>query len=248
MPGNIRPFERLTTDQMKEELRARQIYDFRSTKKDTKEKLNEALLYNPTQNIETVNLKNYTILECEPLHDMKDHLSNLFDALPSILEKELATRCKQLLHVDLFQKDTKRGADCRLAAIHLLSLLERSPAPKKVVKLMETIVIISEILYADDIKRSPQTVLQLYNSTFLHHELCKDLFHETTVISHRKLFGSHLHALAVHAPAQYEIMSLRSCNAECEERLFGQAKAIAQATTNRQASTIIPNIFFKTTS
>ena len=32
LPGNIRPFERLTTDQMKEELRARQIYDFRSTK------------------------------------------------------------------------------------------------------------------------------------------------------------------------------------------------------------------------
>lgn len=40
-------------------------------------------------------------------------------------------------------------------------------------------------------------------------------------------------------------MSLRSCNAECEERIFGQAKAIAQGTTNRQPNTIIPNILLR---
>ena len=203
------------------------------------------LLHNPTQNISTLNLQHYTILECEPLHDMKGHLRNIFDVLPSILEKKLALRCKELLDVDLFQKNTKRGADCRLAAIHLLSLLKQLTAPPKVVKLIETMVVISELLYADHKKRSPQTVLQLYNSTYLHHEICKDLFEESTEISHRKLFGSHLHALVVHAPAQYEIMCLCSCNTECEERLFGQAKAIAQSTTNRQPSTIIPNILLR---
>ena len=40
-------------------------------------------------------------------------------------------------------------------------------------------------------------------------------------------------------------MCLRSCNAEYEERLFGQAKAIAQNTTNRQANTIVPNILLR---
>ena len=139
--------------------------------------------------------------------------------------------------MDLLQKDTKRGADCRLTAIHLLSLLKQSPAQKNVVRLIETIVSIAELLYSDDTKRSPQAVLKLYNSTFLHHELCKILFEGTTQISHRKLFGSHLHALVVHAPTQYEIMCLRSCNAEFEERLFGPPKAIAQATTNRQPNT-----------
>lgn len=58
-------------------------------------------------------------------------------------------------------------------------------------------------------------------------------------------FGSHLHVLVIHAPAQYEIMCLRSCNTECEERLFGQAKAIALTTTNRQPSTTIPNILLR---
>ena len=255
-PGIIRPFERLTNDQLKEELRARELYDFGSTKADTRQSLNEALrgvqrvpsllLNSPVENIRTLNLENYTILECEPLHNLKGHLSNVFAILPTILGKELAASCKTLLNIDLFQKDTKRGFDCRLTAIHLLSLLKRSPAtPNKVLQLIQTIVIISEILYADDTKRSPQTVLKLYNSTFLHHELCKELFNNTAAISHRKLFGSHLHALVVHAPAQYEIMSLRSCNAECEERLFGQAKAIAQGTTNRQPNTIVPNILLR---
>lgn len=251
-PGIIRPFEHLTNNQLKEELRARKIYDFGSAKADTRQSLNEALrgvqrvpsllLSSPTKNIQTLNLQNYTILECEPLHDLKGHLCNVFEILPTILEKELAASCKTILDIDLFKKDTKRGADCRLTAIHLLSLLSRSPStPYKVLRLIQTIVIIGEILYADDTNRSPQSVLKLYNCSFLHHELCKELFN-TTVMTRRKLFGSHLHALILHAPTQYEIMSLRSCNAECEERLFGQAKAIAQGTTNRQPNTIIPNI------
>lgn len=66
-------------------------------------------------------------------------------------------RCKELLDVDLLQKDSRRGVDCRLAAIHLLSLLKRSTAPPKVVKLIQTMVVISELLYADHKKRSPQT-------------------------------------------------------------------------------------------
>ena len=253
--GSIKPFEHLISSQLKEELRARKIYDCGPTKKDVKERLNEhlrgvqrvpsLLLHNPTQDITTLNHQTYTILECEPLHDIKGHLTNIFEALPNILENELAKSCKDLLDVDLLRKDTKRGADCRLTAINLLSLLKQSPAQENIVRLIETIVIIAELLYSDDTKRSPQTVLKLYNSTFLHHELCKSLFERTTQISHRKLFGSHLHALVVHAPTQYEIMCLRSCNAEFEERLFGQAKAIAQATTKKQPNTIIPNILLR---
>ena len=101
-PGIIQPFERLTNNQLKEELRAQEIYDFGSTKTDTRQSLNEALrgvqrvpsllLNSPMENIRTLNLENYTILECEPLHDLKGHLSNVFKILPTILEKDLAVR------------------------------------------------------------------------------------------------------------------------------------------------------------
>ncbi len=55
-------------------------------------------------------------------------------------------------------------------------------------------------------------------------------------------YGIYLHALTVHAPAQFQLMSLKSCNAEHEERLFGQAKDIA---TNRKPENIVPNILLR---
>ena len=161
-PGIIRPFEHLTINQLKEELRARKIYDFGSTKADTRQSLNEALrgvqrvpsllLSSPTKNIQTLNLQNYTILECEPLHD---HLCNVFEILPTILEKELAASCKTILDIDLFKKDTKRGADCRLTAIHLLSLLSRSPStPYKVLQLTLYRPYVNCVIYSRDRKIS----------------------------------------------------------------------------------------------
>ena len=79
-PGIIRPFERLTNKQLKEELRVREMYDFGSTKTDTRQALNEVLrgvqrvpsllLNSPTEKVQNLNLnlQKYTILECEPLH------------------------------------------------------------------------------------------------------------------------------------------------------------------------------------
>ena len=66
----------------------------------------------------------------------------------------------------------------------------------------------------------PKTVLQLYNSSWLHHELCKTLFSQPHSVTYDKMFGTYLHALVVHAPRQYEIVSLRSINTENQERIF----------------------------
>ena len=214
----------------------RKIYNFGPTKQECKNRLTEELKgvqHVPSlllhQDIASLNLKNYTILECEPLHDIKGHLQNIFDALPNILEKELAEQCKDLLNINLLQKNTKRGSDCRLTAIHLLLPLIREPAPEGIVTHYSGAVICQQVCTIH---------LKLYNSTFLHHELCTELFEGNTQISHCKLFGSHMHAIVVHSPIQNEIMCLSSCNTECEERLFGQANSIGQETMNRQPNTI----------
>ena len=91
-----------------------------------------------------------------------------------------------------------------------------------VVSLLETAVRISEILYLPSTQRSPKRILQLYNYTWLHHVLCRKLFPFPKVAL---LFGSYLHHL-MHAPMQYENLSLGSVNTEAEERLFGQGKQI----------------------
>ena len=101
------------------------------------------------------------------------------------------------------------------------------------------------VLYARESARTPRTILQLYNCTWVHHELCSKLFPSTHKISREKLFGSYLHDLCSHAAQHYEIVCLRSVNAECQERLFGQAKRIALNTTNHHPNQVVTEVLLR---
>ncbi len=59
------------------------------------------------------------------------------------------------------------------------------------------------------------------------------------------MFGHHLHAVTVHSPTQYELASLRSLNTENQERLFGQARSIAESCTNHHPENVIPQIMLR---
>ena len=110
---------------------------------------------------------------------------------------------------------------------------------------MSTAVKISERLYSSDVKRTPKTVLQLYNCSWLHHELCKCLYSKPKEISYEKFFGLYLHSLVVHAPRQYEIVCLKSVNTENQEQIFQQAKQIALKCTNRKPENVIPSVLIR---
>ena len=56
--------------------------------------------------------------------------------------------------------------------------------------LMSSITEISHILYSDNIVRCPKMILRLYNLTWLHHELCVDLFPTTKKVTRNKMFGT----------------------------------------------------------
>lgn len=239
--------------ELQQELRLRNKFVFGRTKADLiqclrstlcgAQRVPSLLLMNPTQSLMTSNLKEYTVLDCEPLHDLKGHIQNVFDELPAILTKPLQSEVKMLIETDL-GKDMKTGGDYRLAAVHLLTLLRKRNVPK-ILQLVETLVHISQILYANEGERSMKLVLRLYNLTWVHFELCCELFHTTKKVSHQKMFGIYLHALTLHAPLQYEILCLKSANTENEERLFGQAKNMVHSATNRQPTTVIPNILLR---
>jgi len=64
--------------------------------------------------------------------------------------------------------------------------------------LLQTIIRVSEVLHSSDEERTPQRVLQLYN-TLLQHELCGDLLTKVTS-SRTNTFWIYLHALCTHAP------------------------------------------------
>ena len=228
--GVVRPFTGLTTEQLQSELRARNVFHIHTTKSELQDEINRVLkgvqrvptllLDNPTQLLSDLNLQHYTILDCEPLHDLKGHLANLFTELPFVIDDQsLARECKQMIDIHL-SKDN-------------------------VTMLLLTIVEISKILYADDVERTPRSILRLHNLTWFHQELCRDTFKCLHKVSCQKFFGLYLHTLTCHASKQYELVCLKSCNAEHEERLFGQVKRIAENTSNRKPENILPNILLR---
>ena len=49
----------------------------------------------------------------------------------------------------------------------------------------------------------------------------------------------------MYIPTQYELACLRSLNTESEERLFGQARAIADFCTNHHPENVIPQVMLR---
>ena len=100
-------------------------------------------------------------------------------------------------------------------------------------------------MYAYESERSPKMILRLYNNAWLHHELCYTCSLFQTPHSRCKLFGLYLHSITRHAAEQYELVCLKSVNAESQERMFGQCRGIAESCTNRQPANVIANVLFR---
>ena len=137
------------------------------------------------------------------------------------------------------------GAAHRLMSIELFLHVKKASADPSIL-LLETAVRISELIYLPDEKRTPRRILELYNITWLHHELCSKLFQSFHGdLSRNKFCGSYLHSLVIHAPLQFEIISLHSVNTENQERYFNQARRAATDASNHQPQNVIPTILLR---
>ena len=134
--GCSKPFDDLDVDHLGQELVARGIYDFERTKKERLQLLKETLkgiqrvptllLNNPTETLTQVHLEGYTILDCEPLHDIKGHIDNLLQELPHILETELSNEVEQLLQVDLWSKKKQKRRRLQASNYSCIKLVKRT--------------------------------------------------------------------------------------------------------------------------
>ena len=123
-PCNSKPFDSLRVADLRKELHARAIYD---TDDDLQETLTNILcgvqhvptllLLNPTQALSQINIDEYTILDCEPLHDLKGHFRNLLHELPFLLTGENCTACESIINA--VSGDTMTGAKFRVCMIEL---------------------------------------------------------------------------------------------------------------------------------
>ncbi len=245
--GKLKPLDKLLIADLKAELTARG-YQVSSMKKPEMQSLlteelkgaqrvPALLITNPTQSLDELNLQDYEILNCEPLHDLKGHTYNLLQEIPYLLPHHK----EELTHIiESTLGDTSSGVHLRVALIKVyLKILNIPNVDDDLKQLLASLVKMSQILYVPDSGRNPKTVLQLYNVTWVHHELCCP--HPKTQ-TRDKLYGTYFHDLLVHAPTQFQMVCLRSTNAESTERLFSQIKHISQRATNRKPDNVVATI------
>jgi len=158
---------------VQEELKARGIWDTDRPKTE----LEAVLAQSPKGAQRVLSLlitdPEYTILDCEPLNDLKGHLKHLLTELPYILNGEPLELCQELLENLLLSKREGgfTGADLSVALLEVYKILHCLDVQAEVKLLLQTATKISEILYASEDKQTPKAVLQLYNCTWMHHEL-----------------------------------------------------------------------------
>lgn len=248
----VRPFSNLSIEEVRQELAARKL-DSEGKSKEVRQRLVEhlgglqrvplLLLTNPKDNLKALNLDNYALNDFEPLHAIKGHIVNVFTELPHILPDNIKGGVTQLLSTCL-RKEKVTGADLRATAIVLFKFLS-GRVTSKIEALIESIVRIGEVSYLAEDKRTPRVVLQLYNCSWYYHELLQSLIPQPRTITRQTLFGSYLHDISCHAAPQFELVCLRSCNTEFEERLFRQVKRVAESCTNRKPQNVLGQAFIR---
>ena len=70
-------------------------------------------------------LESYEVLPCEPLHDVINHIENLYIELPLHLKKEEKKLMEEFISLSFERKETKRGVDCRKSLIKLTNRLKQ---------------------------------------------------------------------------------------------------------------------------
>ena len=118
----LKLFDNLTKDVIVQELHERNVrFICTSSAKDLNALLeNEvygiqrvpALMYNnPLDTLENLNLSKYEILFTEPLHDIGNHIKNLYQEIPYHVSKNKKKDVRQILDISFNGKDAKNSSD-----------------------------------------------------------------------------------------------------------------------------------------
>ena len=183
--GGIKPLDGLSKCQLQHEIQARGSnasptmtklklqHEFHALRKGINN-FPALLTSNPQTSLEEINLQQYEISACEPLHDFKGHMANLVEEIKHMVVGNAKSEVTKVISVTL-GKDTLRCVDYQKAAILLSNVLHRTKATHGLCGLIDTAVEICQLMYAREEVRSPKVVLRLHNLTLLHAVHCIDI-------------------------------------------------------------------------
>ena len=260
------PFDQLSYVELAEEIALRNVDTFRKdgkepTKADLKDHLKHEMKGQhrvPTllseskhQPLEELNLSEYEVCPGESLHDIKGHITNIWEALTkdkTILSPAQLNILKETLGFAYGGKEKKKGCDYRKSAIMVhIDLCQRNtdcPVSKNIEELLYTLVVISKLAYQSAEERSPKTVLQTYTYTFRHALAMIRVFGKNwfiTSVTNGKFYGLYYHSITTHFADIQRFVPLSSLHAEEEERTFSSINGISLTTSDRKVEHIRDN-------
>ena len=255
--NNVHYFSNLKKDDIKCELIDRKVkFNLDAPVKNLRELLIDemygiqrlpALMFTkPNASLKELNLERYEILNNEPLHDLSNHVKNLYEEIPSHFHKNIKEQVSQIISTSFNGKETKNSASYRESILIVCNWLIEHHLHHFITDIIKTMCEIQEILYLPDKYRSIQKVFRLNNIIFIHSLLIQKHFQDKLCkLQERKFFGAYYHSIVHHAPEQYRLFSGRSINTEKEEATFHHLKVSSNLTSNHHPDHVISNAMIR---
>ncbi|XP_065672107.1 uncharacterized protein LOC136089935 [Hydra vulgaris] len=255
--GKTKLYSFLKKDQIEQELYERNIqFPLNTSVKKLKELLaNEmhgvqglpALLFKkPGSSLTQLNLLHYEILNNEPMHDISNHIKNIFDELPYLVEKKDKKIVENIIKSSFNGIEAKNAANYRKSLLIVTNwFLEHYKVDHFVFKFLLTLCEIQNILYMPEESRSTHSILRLINTTFVHAIIIKEHLEANLKNSKRKFFGAYYHSITSHAPLQYRLFAGRTSNVEKEEAMFQNLKLSTKTSSNHHSDNVIFNAIIR---
>ena len=200
------------------------------------------LAFEPRSDLSRFALNRFQIMPCEPLHDLKGHISHVLTELPHHLPKEVGQQIADIVNSAV--GDHNRGCDWRKALFQCTNKVQSCLGGGKEHLLLRRLADVATIMYSRATERCPKMVLRLSLSLWHHFELLREIIQVPKTISLGALYGGYLHGL-LHSPLQFAVVSLSSTDTETLERQQGQSRTIAQAVSSRRPSEVVPTVLLR---
>lgn len=131
----------------------------------------------PLKSAKGININNYEVLSCEPLHDITNIVQNIITELPFHVLKEIQKEFEIFSSTTIGDKNQIKGSDARLFAVKLAKFIQTNYDASKIdeqfLSLVNSLVEIIQISYSNFSNRN---ILRLYNLCFTFAILSRNIF------------------------------------------------------------------------
>ena len=182
----------------------------------------------------------------EPLHDVSDHIQNLYEELPQHAPKDFKKSLKEVIQNSFNGKEAKNFSNYRNSLSVVCVWLIKQYPKHFVIEIFTTLVEIQEFSYATEEQRNQVSILQLQNVCFQHAMVLKlHIQGQLKSLTSCKFLGSYYHSFIKHAPKQHHIVSGRTSNTEKEEATFNSIKVATSLASNHHPNNVIANALIR---